>query len=182
MKKCEVKRISNSPFVLLLNPKVVRAFCFVLLTISWNTIFGQENTTGLRYFMQDAVPSVNAIPYGANKEAGRYVDVGDAKIYYEVYGTGDPIVVLHGGIVGSPLEMGQFIDSLSRRYQVIAVSTRGHGKSELGSETSTYERKAQDVEAVVNAVTTGSVTVLGFSDGAYTGYFLASAKMATLRN
>jgi pimeloyl-ACP methyl ester carboxylesterase len=77
--------------------------------------------------------------------------------------------------------MGQFIDSLSSRYQVIAISTRGHGKSELGSETSTYQRKAKDVEAVVNAVTTDSVIVLGFSDGAYTGYFLASANLARVK-
>ena len=99
---------------------------------------------------------------------------GDARIYYEVYGKGQPLVILHGGIFGSTYEMHQFIDSLSRTYQVIAISTRGHGKSELGKSPITYKQKAADVLAVVQAVTRDSVIVLGFSDGAYAGYSLAS--------
>ena len=116
----------------------------------------------------------NKIPYGANAQAGHYVQAGDAKIYYEVYGSGKPIVLLHGGIMGSIGEMGQFIDSLKSNYQVIAMATRGHGKSEIGTAPITYELKANDVMAVVNAVTKDEVTVLGFSDGAYTGYKVAS--------
>ena len=70
--------------------------------------------------------------------------------------------------------MGQLIDSLSKHHQVIAVSTRGHGKSEIGSHMPTYERKAADVARIISAVKKDSVTVLGFSDGAFTGYFLAA--------
>lgn len=128
-----------------------------------------------RYFMQTATTVTAAIPYGANVKAGHYINVGDAKIYYEIYGKGKPLVVLHGGIVGSTYEMFQFIDSLSKRYQVIAVSTRGHGKSEGGTALPTYGRKAEDIFAVINSITKDSVTVLGFSDGAYTGYYLAAA-------
>lgn len=130
-------------------------------------------TKPLRYFMQAGPTLATALPYGNNPKAGHYLNTGDAKIYYEVYGKGKPLVVLHGGVVGSSLEMRQLIDSLSKRYQVIAVSTRGHGKSEIGSETPSYERKAEDVNAIIKAVTKDSVTILGFSDGAYTGYFLA---------
>jgi hypothetical protein len=68
MKKYEVKRISNHPFVLSLDMKVVRAFCLILLAISCKTIFGQEKTTGLRYFMQDAASSANAIPMVQTKK------------------------------------------------------------------------------------------------------------------
>ena len=53
----------------------------------------------------------------------------DAKIYYEVYGKGKPLFVFHGGGVGTPYEMGQMIDNLRKDYQVIVVSTRGHGRS-----------------------------------------------------
>ena len=81
----------------------------------------------LIHFMQQAPLPANEIPFGANPKAGRYVTVGDAKIYYEVYGKGKPLVILHGGIVGSTFEMYEFIDSLSKHYQVIAISTRGHG-------------------------------------------------------
>ena len=127
----------------------------------------------LRHFMQTANSPAIAVPYGANPKAARYIKSGDAKIYYEVYGKGAPLVILHGGIVGSTLEMHQFIDSLSKRYKVLAVSTRGHGKSEMGSQVPSYEVKAEDVNAIIEAETKDSVTVLGFSDGAYTGYFLA---------
>jgi len=126
----------------------------------------------MRYFMQGEGTS-SQIPYGNNATAGHYVHSGDAKIYYELYGKGKPIVVLHGGIVGSALEMGQFIDSLSRNYQVIAIATRGHGKSETGSVIPSYEQKADDVAAVIQEVTEDKVIVLGFSDGAYTGYYFA---------
>jgi pimeloyl-ACP methyl ester carboxylesterase len=115
-----------------------------------------------------------SVPYGNNPQAGRYALAEEAKIYYEVYGKGKPFVLLHGGIMGSIDEMGQFIDSLSKTYQVIAVSTRGHGKSEIGLTPLSYEQKVNDIIAVINAITKDSVMVLGFSDGAYTGYKLAS--------
>lgn len=134
----------------------------------------QQQPKYLRHFMQTSASSVKGIPYGANAKAGRYVQAGDAKIYYEVYGKGKPIVVLHGGIFGCTYEMFQFIDSLKKTYQVIAVSTRGHGKSTLGTQPITYEQKANDVMAAINEVTKDSVTILGFSDGAYAGYKIAS--------
>lgn len=148
--------------------KKLLSLFILLISIS---AFGQDGKA-LRYFMQgNAVAS--SIPYGNNTSIGKYVQSDDAKIYYEVYGKGSPIVVLHGGIVGSPLEMGQIIDSLAQDHQVISISTRGHGRSEMGSKMPTYEQKAKDVNAVITKVTKNKVVILGFSDGAYTGYFFA---------
>jgi len=130
------------------------------------------NTQLIRAFQPPDV--VNKIPYGANEKAGHYVQANDAKIYYEVYGKGQPIVLLHGGLFGSTVEMAAFIDSLQQDFQVIAISTRGHGKSELGSEPLTLEQRANDAMAVINAVTKDSVMVLGFSDGGYTAYQLGA--------
>jgi pimeloyl-ACP methyl ester carboxylesterase len=132
-------------------------------------------------FMQQAPSPQGAIPYGNNPKAGQYVKAGDARIYYEIYGKGKPFVILHGGGVGSTYEMAQFIDSLTKSYQVIAISTRGHGKSEIGHFTITYEQKANDVYTVIQTVTKDSVIVLGFSDGAYTGYKLASMYPARVK-
>lgn len=154
--------------------KFFRIRLFLASVLIGHAAFGQApGPQQLRHFLQAQPAQANAIPYGNNPKAGHYLQTGDAKIYYEVYGKGKPLVVLHGGIVGSPFEMAPFIDSLSKHYQVIAVSTRGHGKSEMGSEAPSYQRKAQDVQAIIKAVTQDSVIVLGFSDGAYTGYFLA---------
>jgi pimeloyl-ACP methyl ester carboxylesterase len=117
---------------------------------------------------------VNKIPYGNNPKTGKYAQTKDAKIYYEVYGKGQPIVVLHGGLFGSTVEMADFIDKLKQNYQVIAVSLRGHGKSELGSEPVSLEQRANDAMTVINEVTKDSVMVLGFSDGGFSAYKLAA--------
>lgn len=146
----------------------------IFLLVSATSAVCQPVAGQLRHFMQTTPSPASAIPYGNNPKAGKYVQAGDARIYYEVYGTGKPLVVLHGGGVGSTYEMAQFIDSLAKSYQVIAISTRGHGKSEIGHTSLTYEQKANDIYAVIQAVTSDSVVVLGFSDGGYTGYKLAS--------
>ncbi|KAK3604842.1 hypothetical protein CHS0354_000504 [Potamilus streckersoni] len=113
---------------------------------------------------------VNKIPYGANAEVGKYVQTKDAKIYYEVYGSGQPVLLLHGGLFGSIMEYADLIDKLKPNYQVIAMSTRGHGKSEIGTEPLTLHQRANDALAVINAVTKDSVIVIGFSDGGYSAY------------
>jgi pimeloyl-ACP methyl ester carboxylesterase len=154
--------------------KTIISFLFTFFILH---SYSQEQTLKvLRHFMQAGPSRVNETQYGNNPKAGHFANAGDAKIYYEVYGKGEPFVILHGGILGSTYDMAQFIDSLSKRYQVIAVSTRGHGKSEIGSVPVTYEQKANDVLAVIKAVTSDndSVLILGFSDGAYTGYKLAA--------
>ena len=70
------------------------------------------------------------IAYGNNPEAGHYLQVDDAKIYYEIYGnSGTPLVLLHGGLFGSIEEFGGLIAELSKTRRVIAIATRGHGKS-----------------------------------------------------
>jgi pimeloyl-ACP methyl ester carboxylesterase len=70
--------------------------------------------------------------------------------------------------------MTDFIDKLKDKFQVIAVSTRGHGKSEIGNQPLTLEQRATDAMAVINAVTRESVIVIGFSDGGYSAYKLAA--------
>jgi pimeloyl-ACP methyl ester carboxylesterase len=57
---------------------------------------------------------------------------------------------------------------------VIAIATRGHGKSELGTKTISYQLYAEDYAAVIKNVTTAQVNVLGFSDGAIAAYHLTA--------
>ncbi|MFV8321814.1 alpha/beta fold hydrolase [Flavobacterium sp. LS2R12] len=144
---------------------------FLIHVVFCSSVFAQKP---LRHFMQSKDEQINTIPYGNNPLAGHYVQSKDAKIYYEVYGKGQPIVILHGGLFGSTVEMAKIIDSLSVRFQVIAVSTRGHGKSEIGTEPLTLEQRANDVLAVIRKVTTEKVMILGFSDGGFTAYKFGS--------
>ena len=116
------------------------------------------------------------IPYGNNPAAGHYLQVDDAKIYYETYGSGGTtLVLLHGGLYGYIEEFGELIGELSKHRRVIAIATRGHGKSELGTKPFSYTLFANDAVAVMHQETTGKVDVLGFSDGAVTSYTLTAA-------
>ncbi len=114
------------------------------------------------------------IPYGNNPETGKYVNVGDAKIYYEIYGHGKPLVLLHGGVYGYIDEFENFIPRLAENFQVICIATRGHGKSEMGHGAFTYQQRAEDALKVIRSVTRDSVIVLGFSDGGMSGLKLAA--------
>lgn len=152
----------------------MRKLFILLFILSFKFTYAQPNKElQMRYFVQNPKEKGSEIPYGNNLSAGQYVKSDDAKIYYEVYGKGKPLVVLHGGIVGSSYQMGQFIDSLSQNHKVIVITTRGHGKSEMGISEPSYELKANDVNAVLEKVSSEKAIVLGFSDGAYTGYYFA---------
>jgi len=151
---------------------ILQLFILAIISATFSLTSNAQDLKHLRSFMQSGETPSNAIPYGNNPVAGHFLNTGDAKIYYEVYGKGKPLVILHGGIFGSTYEMARFIDSLSKSYQVIAISTRGHGKSEVG-KSADYTQKAKDVFAIVQATTKDSVTILGFSDGAYTAYYFA---------
>jgi pimeloyl-ACP methyl ester carboxylesterase len=148
---------------------MLRSLLVFIFSVTIVNIYAQQNL--IRAFQPPNV--VNKIPYGNNPKAGNYVQANDAKIYYEVYGKGQPVVLLHGGLFGATVEFSDIINKLKNKFQVIAISTRGHGKSELGKEPLTLEQRANDAIAVINAVTKDSVIVIGFSDGGYTAYQLA---------
>lgn len=114
------------------------------------------------------------IPYGDNPKAGKYVQSGDARIYYEVYGDGPPLLLLHGGYYGYISEYQQYYPDLIKNFKVIAVATRGHGKSEIGHTPMTYKLFAQDAVNVLKNEKIDKALVMGFSDGAITGNILAA--------
>lgn len=143
--------------------------CTSLLT------FGVYEAEALRYFSQTPQMESSTTPYGDNQSVAHYVQAGDAKIYYEVYGKGDPVLILHGGGLGSAYEMGCFIDKLKGSNQVIVISTRGHGKSEIGHTPFSLKQRAEDIKAVLDdAKIKEAVTIIGFSDGGYSGYSFAA--------
>lgn len=114
------------------------------------------------------------IPYGNNPAAAHYVNVGDANIYYETYGKGKPLVMLHGGVYGYIDEFASFIPKLSENFQVICIATRGHGKSGIGNKPYTYKQRADDAYKIIRGITKDSVIVIGFSDGGMSAMKLAS--------
>ena len=109
----------------------------------------------------------------ANAQAtGQRVDVNGMKMYYEVSGSGDPLVVLHGAYMNIP-SMGAIIPMLAKTHKVYAVEMQGHGRTTDLERPITYQNLADDVAAFMNAVGLPSADVFGYSMGAIVGLQLA---------
>lgn len=120
------------------------------------------------------VNAQEAVPYGNNPAAGQYFEVDGTKLYYEVYGSGEPLLMLHGGVYGYIDEFTPLIPNLAEQFQVICLATRGHGKSEIGHDPYTYFQRADDAYQLIQHLQLKQVRVVGFSDGGTTALYLAA--------
>ncbi len=120
---------------------------------------------------QPAPPQL-AIPYGDNARVGAVVEVDGIKLHYETYGSGAPLLIIHGN-GGSIHDMGYQIEFFSPLYRVIAADSRGHGKSEMGPGRLTYVQQAEDLNALLDHLQIKFAYVLGWSDGGILGLLLA---------
>ena len=107
------------------------------------------------------LPKPPAMP---SADAEGTVEVGGAQIYYAVYGKGDPVVLLHGGL-GNSAHFGFQMPALVDRFQVIAIDSRGQGRSTKGNVAITYDQMALDVIAVLDRLAIRRASVVGWSDG-----------------
>ena len=103
---------------------------------------------------------------------GNRVRVNGMQMYYEVTGTGDPLVVLHGAYMNIPT-MGAIIPRLAKTHRVYAVELQGHGRTTDIDRPITYPNMADDVAAFMNAVGLQKADVFGYSMGAVVGLQLA---------
>jgi len=114
------------------------------------------------------------VNYGSNQTAGKYADVNDIKVYYEIYGEGDPVLLLHGNS-GSINTLEYQIPELSKHFKVIAVDSRAQGRSTDSNKEITYALMASDMNELIDKLKLGSVYVVGWSDGGNIGLELAFA-------
>lgn len=94
-----------------------------------------------------------------------YADVNGLKLYYEVYGKGKPIVLLHGSFMNIPMSWSGVIPVLSKNRKVIVAEMQGHGRTKDISRKFSYENMADDVSALLKHLKTDSADVLGYSMG-----------------
>jgi pimeloyl-ACP methyl ester carboxylesterase len=102
-----------------------------------------------------------------------YVPVNGTKVYYEVYGEGKPIVLLHGAFLTIEMNWGQLIPELSKTRKVIAIELQGHGHTPFSDRKLDHPTLARDVEGVMNYLKVDSAAVAGYSFGGYVAYQLA---------
>lgn len=109
------------------------------------------------------------IIYGSNN--GQYVEVNGSKLYYEEYGEGTPLILLHGGM-GSITDFESAIPGLSKHYRVVAIDSPGHGRSEH-IDSLNYQIMADYVVGAIHKLDLDSVYIAGYSDGAIIGLLAA---------
>lgn len=111
--------------------------------------------------------------YGSIASAGGHVKLKDATLYYEIYGTGEPLLLLHGNSQ-SIYAFSKQIPELAKKYKVIAVDTRGQGKStDESTAPLTYDQFADDMKQLLDSLHIAKTNILGWSDGGNTGLIMA---------
>jgi len=114
-----------------------------------------------------------SIKYGDNKDAGNFKKINGINLYYEIYGTGKPLIFLHGS-GGSIRGAAGKIEYFKNYFKVIAIDSRGHGKSiDTTTKQLTYVQMANDIKVLLDSLNIDSAFVQGQSDGGILGLLLA---------
>ena len=126
----------------------------------------------LSVYAQTQKKTTPLIKYGDNAKAGKYFATGGIKLYYETYGRGKPLLLIHGN-GGSIRDWRYQIPYFSQHYKVITVDSRSHGKSVDNGDALNYEMMADDFDALLTHLKIDSAYVIGWSDGGINSLLLA---------
>ncbi|WP_460567118.1 alpha/beta fold hydrolase [Flaviaesturariibacter terrae] len=110
--------------------------------------------------------------YGRNPKAGKYADIRGIRMYYESYGKGAPLLIIHGN-GGSINNFLYQIPYFQTKYHVILADSRAQGRSTDTGDSLSYEMMADDLAALLDHLKLDSCYVIGWSDGGINGLLLA---------
>jgi pimeloyl-ACP methyl ester carboxylesterase len=99
-----------------------------------------------------------------------YATVNGQRVYYQLHGSGRPLLLLHGGLQTIELSFGPLIEPLAKTRQVIAVELQGHGRTPLSDRPLSPEALASDVVALLDQLGIEQADLFGFSLGGMVGY------------
>lgn len=105
-------------------------------------------------------------------KATGYAKVNGAEIYYAIYGSGEALILLHGGLGNTDYWGGQ-IAAFSAKYKVITIASRGHGRSTRDDQPFSYHLMASDVLGVMDILSIKKASIVGWSDGGNIGIDIA---------
>ena len=115
------------------------------------------------------LPPTPALP---TPQATGHAAVNGVSIWYATFGSGPPVVLLHGGLANSNY-WGHQIPVLAQKHQVIVMDSRGHGRSTRDSQPYGYDLMASDVIGLMDYLGVAKAAIVGWSDGAILGLDLA---------
>jgi len=105
-------------------------------------------------------------------ERSGYAPVNGIRIWYAVFGRGEPVILLHGGLANANY-WGNQVPALAKRYRVIVMDSRGHGRSTRNAEPYGYDLMADDVLGLMDFLKIRKAAIVGWSDGAILGLDIA---------
>jgi len=117
-------------------------------------------------------PAIDTSKIGDNTRVGRYIKIRGFNMYYETYGAGAPLLLIHGN-GGSISNFMYQVPYFSKSYKVIVADSRAQGKSVDTRDSLSYEMMADDFNALLDTLHLDSCYVIGWSDGAVNGLLLA---------
>lgn len=125
---------------------------------------GRDARGFIRYYAWKAVSS--------RAGTGHRIPINDITLYYEIHGTGKPLLLMHGGLVFIETFYNQ-IPVLARKYMVIAPDSRAHGRTTDSSKPLGYHLMAEDMAALLKHLKVKKASIVGWSDGGIIGLDLA---------
>src|SRR6266498_3833079 len=151
------------------NMKNIFAVVFIVQLL--NITAAAQDINKIRKDFEDKLKDSTA-PYGHNRSTGKYYDIRGFKMYCEVYGQGQPLLIIHGN-GGSINNFIYQIPYFSKKYKVIIADSRAQGRSADGGDSLSYEMMADDYAALLDAMKIDSAYVIGWSDGGINTLLLA---------
>lgn len=105
----------------------MRKIIFTVITFFFTlSVFAQDDMEQLGKQFREMMKNTTGIPYGNNKTAGKYYNIRGFKMYAETYGTGQPVLIIHGN-GGSISNFVHQIPFFSKKYKVIIADSRAQG-------------------------------------------------------
>ena len=107
------------------------------------------------------------------QQQGHFANVNGIRMYYEIHGKGEPLVLIHGGGSTIGTTFGRVLPLFARTHQVIAVELQAHGHTSDRNEPETFEQDADDVATLLQHLNINKASLLGFSNGGTTAMQVA---------
>ncbi|WP_375325521.1 alpha/beta fold hydrolase [Flagellimonas sp. GZD32] len=114
-------------------------------------------------------------------QENNYADVNGVKIYYEIHGEGEPLVLLHGFTMSHKMWDG-WIEDFSKKYKIILPDLRGHGNSTNPSNEFTHKESAKDIYGLLNLLKIDKFNAMGFSSGGMTLTHMATMDTTRIKS
>lgn len=150
----------------------MKKYIAALLCLFFITSASAQDVKKISEQFQKDLANTKDFPYGNNKEAGKYYEFRGFKMYAEVYGEGQPLLIIHGN-GGSINNFIYQIPFFAKKYKVIIADSRAQGNSVDKGDSLTYEMMADDYAALLDAMKIDSADVIGWSDGGINGLLLS---------